>query len=156
MSELHVGDVAPDFSSIDQDGNTVSLEGLKGQVVVLYFYPKDDTPGCTKEACAFRDMSATFAEAGAAIYGVSRDTAKSHQKFREKYSLNFPLLADEDSAICEAYGVLKEKNMYGKTSIGIERTTFIIDADGKIAAIFPKVKVDGHVDEVLAKVRDLV
>ncbi|MFB5190439.1 thioredoxin-dependent thiol peroxidase [Alicyclobacillus fastidiosus] len=156
MSELHVGDVAPDFSSIDQDGNTVSLEGLKGQVVVLYFYPKDDTPGCTKEACAFRDLSATFAEAGAVIYGVSRDSAKSHQKFREKYSLNFPLLADEDSSICEAYGVLKEKNMYGKTSIGIERTTFVIDASGKIAAVFPKVKVDGHVDEVLTKVRDLV
>ncbi|GEO25694.1 putative peroxiredoxin bcp [Alicyclobacillus acidoterrestris] len=156
MTELHVGDAAPNFSTIDQDGNTVTLEGLRGQVVVLYFYPKDDTPGCTKEACAFRDLNAAFAEAGAVIYGVSRDTAKSHTKFREKYGLNFPLLADENSELCEAYGVLKEKNMYGKKSIGIERTTFIIDGAGNIAAVFPKVKVDGHVDEVLAKVRELV
>ncbi|EPZ48234.1 MULTISPECIES: thioredoxin-dependent thiol peroxidase [Alicyclobacillus] len=156
MTELHVGDAAPSFSTIDQDGNTVTLEGLRGQVVVLYFYPKDDTPGCTKEACAFRDLNAAFAEAGAVIYGVSRDTAKSHTKFREKYGLNFPLLADENSELCEAYGVLKEKNMYGKKSIGIERTTFIIDREGNIAAVFPKVKVDGHVDEVLAKVRELV
>lgn len=119
MTELHVGDAAPSFSTIDQDGNTVTLEGLRGQVVVLYFYPKDDTPGCTKEACAFRDLNAAFAEAGAVIYGVSRDTAKSHTKFREKYGLNFPLLADENSELCEAYGVLKEKNMYGKKALAL-------------------------------------
>lgn len=153
MSELHVGDVAPNFSSVDQDGQPVSLASLAGKVVVLYFYPKDDTPGCTKEACAFRDMQSVFADAGAVIYGVSRDSADAHQKFRAKYTLNFPLLVDEDSQICEAYGVLKEKNMFGKTSIGIERTTFVIDAAGKIAAVFPKVKVDGHADEVLAAVK---
>ncbi|WAH35733.1 thioredoxin-dependent thiol peroxidase [Alicyclobacillus dauci] len=155
MAELQVGDMAPRFQSIDQDGQSVSLDALAGQIVVLYFYPKDDTPGCTKEACAFRDMKSEFADAGAHIYGVSRDSAKSHLKFREKYGLNFPLIVDEDSQICEAYGVLKEKNMYGKTSIGIERTTFVIDRDGKIAAIFPKVKVDGHADEVIAQVREL-
>lgn len=155
MSELHVGDAAPNFTSVDHDGHKVALEEFKGQVVVLYFYPKDDTPDCTKEACAFRDMKDVYAQNGAVIYGVSRDSAQSHQKFRNKYDLNFPLLADEDSSICEAYGVLKEKNNFGKKSVGIERTTFVIDKSGEIAAIFPSVKVDGHADEVLEKVRSL-
>ncbi|WP_067619298.1 thioredoxin-dependent thiol peroxidase [Alicyclobacillus acidiphilus] len=155
MAELQVGDTAPNFSALDDQGRTVTLDSLKGQAVVLYFYPKDDTPGCTTEACAFRDLSAEFAQAGAAIYGVSRDSVKSHEKFRDKFGLNFPLLADETGEVCERYGVLKEKNMYGKKSIGIERTTFVIDRDGKIAAIFPKVKVDGHADAVLSKVREL-
>lgn len=153
MAELHVGDVAPDFSTVDHDGTPVSLASFRGQVVVLYFYPKDDTPGCTTEACAFRDLQTTFAQAGAHIFGVSRDSVASHQKFRNKFSLNFPLLSDEDSQVCEAYGVLKEKNMYGKKSIGIERTTFVIDKEGRIAAVFPKVKVDGHADAVLDAVR---
>lgn len=155
MTELHVGDVAPAFTSADHEGNTVSLNDLKGQVVVLYFYPKDDTPGCTTEACAFRDLNSVFADSGAVIYGVSRDSVQSHQKFRTKYELNFPLLADENSDICNAYGVIKEKSMFGKTSLGIERTTFVIDKEGNIAAIYPKVKVDGHADEVLKKVRAL-
>lgn len=155
MAELHVGDSAPAFTTVDDHGQTVTLDSLKGQVVVLYFYPKDDTPGCTTEACAFRDLSAEFANAGAVIYGVSRDSAASHGKFKGKFHLNFPLLADESSEVCEAYGVLKEKNMYGKKSIGIERTTFVIDRDGKIAAIFPKVKVDGHAEAVLSTVREL-
>lgn len=155
MADLQAGDMAPSFTTVDQDGNTVALEQLQGEIVVLYFYPKDDTPGCTKEACAFRDLAATFAEAGARIFGVSRDPANKHQKFREKYELNFPLLVDENSEICEAYGVLKEKNMYGKVSIGIERTTFVINKEGRIAQVFPKVKVDGHADAVLAKVREL-
>lgn len=155
MSEVQIGSAAPAISTLDQDGQAVSLEALQGKVVVLYFYPKDDTPGCTTEACAFRDMKETFATAGAVIYGVSRDAATSHQKFRAKHGLNFPLLVDEDSTICEAYGVLKEKNMYGKKSIGIERTTFVIDPAGMVAAIFPKVKVDGHVEEVLKAVQAL-
>jgi thioredoxin-dependent peroxiredoxin len=152
---IQVGERAPVFTTVDHDGNPISLEDLRGHVVVLYFYPKDDTPGCTTEACAFRDLKSVFDEAGALIYGVSRDTATSHQKFREKYELNFPLIVDEDSRICDAYGVLKEKNMFGKKSVGIERTTFVIDTDGVIAAIYPKVKVDGHADEVLSKVREL-
>ncbi|TDY49510.1 peroxiredoxin Q/BCP [Alicyclobacillus sacchari] len=152
---LQVGDEAPDFQAIADNGDQVALHDLRGQVVVLYFYPKDDTPGCTAEACAFRDLQGEFATLGAAIYGVSRDDVKSHGKFRDKFQLNFPLLADTDSQICERYGVLKEKNMFGKKSIGIERTTFVIDRDGNIAAVFPKVKVDGHADAVLEVVRGL-
>src|SRR5579875_1044632 len=152
---LQVGEQAPDFQAVADNGEQVRLGDLRGQVVVLYFYPKDDTPGCTAEACAFRDLQSQFADLGAAIYGVSRDDVKSHGKFRDKFQLNFPLLADTDSQICEKYGVLKEKNMFGKKSIGIERTTFVIDRDGTIAAIFPKVKVDGHADAVLEVVRSL-
>ena len=148
--ELKVGDKAPDFSPPDQDGKTVSLKSLKGKQVVLYFYPKDDTPGCTKEACGFRDSLKAIAKTNTVVLGVSMDDAESHQKFIKKYSLPFPLLCDEDAAISKAYGVYKEKNMYGKTYWGIERSTFIIDETGKLKAIFRKVKVDGHVDEVQA------
>ena len=152
---LKEGTKAPDFVAQTDAGEEVKLSDLRGQVVVLYFYPKDDTPGCTKEACAFRDMKARFEEAGAVIFGVSRDDVKSHAKFRDKHGLNFPLVSDPEGEICQAYDVLKEKNMYGRTSIGIERTTYVIDRDGVIAAVFPKVKVDGHADEVLAKVMEI-
>lgn len=152
---LEVGQVAPDFTGQTHAADTVSLSALRGKVVVLFFYPKDDTPGCTKEACSFRDLSSEFTEAGAVVYGVSRDSVESHEKFARKYDLNIPLIADRDGRICEAYGVLKEKNMYGRVSIGIERTTFVIDREGKIAKIYPKVSVDGHADEVLETVRSL-
>ncbi|SIS78224.1 thioredoxin-dependent thiol peroxidase [Alicyclobacillus vulcanalis] len=152
---LEVGVKAPEFSAESDAGDVVKLSDLRGKVVVLYFYPKDDTPGCTQEACAFRDLKSRFEEAGAVIYGVSRDDVKSHVKFRDKHGLNFPLLSDPEGAVCQAYDVLKEKNMYGRKTIGIERTTYVIDRDGTIAAVFPKVKVDGHADEVLAKVREI-
>ncbi|MBX5436017.1 MAG: thioredoxin-dependent thiol peroxidase [Alicyclobacillaceae bacterium] len=155
MAELAVGQQAPDFTLPTHSGAEVSLSDLRGKVVVLYFYPKDDTPGCTREACSFRDLRAEFAAAGAEIYGVSRDSVESHAKFADKYDLTFPLLADVDGSVCRAYGVLKEKTMFGKTSLGIERTTFVIDREGKIAKIFPKVKVDGHADQVLKVVRAL-
>lgn len=147
--ELKVGDHAPDFSAISSDGATIRLKDLKGSKIVLYFYPKDDTPGCTKEACAFRDGSADLMKKGAIVLGVSCDSAASHAKFRTKYKLTFPLLADEDRGIVTAYGVWKEKSMYGRKYMGIERTTFVLDEKGTIAAIFPKVKVTGHFEEVL-------
>lgn len=156
MTQIEVGASAPLFALTDQNGVLHHLVSLKGRVVVLYFYPKDDTPGCTKEACAFRDLSHQFTEKGAVILGISRDNVQSHKKFSDKYTLSFPLLADTDGSVCEAYGVLKEKNMYGKKSIGIERTTFLIDQEGLIAHIFPKVKVDGHVEDVLSKVEMLL
>jgi len=148
--ELQIGDKAPDFSLPDQDGRMVSLKSLKGRQVVLYFYPKDDTPGCTKEACGFRDSWSAIEKANTVVLGVSMDDAESHQKFIKKYSLPFTLLCDEDGTVSKAYGVYKKKNMYGKTYWGIERSTFIIDETGKLKAIFRKVKVDGHVDEVQA------
>jgi len=144
------GDPAPDFRLPADDGRTYSLKDLRGQKVVLYFYPKDDTPGCTKEACSFRDNLGRVTTKGAAVFGVSRDGLSSHAKFRDKYHLNFPLLADVDGRVTEAYGVWKKKNLYGRESWGIERTTFLIDAKGRIARVWPKVKVEGHVDEVLA------
>jgi peroxiredoxin Q/BCP len=147
--ELKVGQKAPDFTVLNDKGEKVKLGDFKGKKVVLYFYPKDDTPGCTKEACAFRDGIAEIKRAGAAVVGVSADSVDSHKKFKNKFDLNFPLLADEDKKIVEAYGVWKEKSMYGKKFMGIERTTFIIDEQGKIAHIFPKVKVDQHYDEVI-------
>lgn len=155
MAELKVGDYAPSFSAQTQDGSMVTLESLRGKVVVLYFYPKDDTPGCTKEACAFRDLQAEFAAAGAVIYGVSRDSVASHGKFASKFGLTFPLLADEDESICQAYGVIQEKMSYGKKSIGLVRTTYIINSEGRIGKVFPNVKVDGHVDSVLAAVHEV-
>ena len=148
--ELQIGDKAPDFSLPDQDGKTVSLKSLKGKQMVLYFYPKDDTPGCTKEACGFRDSLKAIEKINTVVLGVSIDNAASHHKFIKKYSLPFPLLCDEDGTVSKAYGVYKLKNMYGKTYWGIERSTFIIDETGKLKAIFRKVKVDGHVDEVQA------
>ena len=141
---------APEFSVQDDAGKTVSLSGLRGRKVVLYFYPKDDTPGCTREACAFRDGIAQIRKKGAVVLGVSPDPVESHGKFKRKFTLNFPLLSDPDKKMAQAYGVWKEKSMYGRKYMGIERTTFVLDEAGKVAKIFPKVQVDGHFDEVLA------
>ncbi len=147
---LSEGQKAPDFTLPTTGGKTISLADFAGQkTVVLYFYPKDDTPGCTKEACFFRDIRAEFKAAGAEILGVSVDSVKSHEKFAQKYHLPFPLLADEDKSVVTAYGVWKEKSNYGKTYMGTERTTFAIDKQGIVRKIWPKVSVEGHVDEVL-------
>ena len=148
-SDLKVGQKAPDFTVLNDTGEKVKLSDLKGKKVVLYFYPKDDTPGCTKEACAFRDGIDEIKRKGAVVLGVSVDSVDSHKKFKNKFDLNFPLLADTDKKIVEAYGAWKEKSMYGKKYMGIERTTYIIDEQGKISHVFPKVKVDEHYDEVL-------
>lgn len=147
---LSIGDPAPDFTLSDADGNPVSLSDFKGQKIVLYFYPKDDTPGCTKEACGFRDAQDDYMEANAVVIGVSPDSEKSHQRFRDKYDLPFLLLADPERQAIEGYEVWKEKNMYGKKYMGVERSTFIIDEDGIVLEILRKVKVDGHVQSVLA------
>lgn len=144
------GDPAPEFRLPADDGKTYALKDLRGQKVVLYFYPKDDTPGCTKEACSFRDNLSRVRSKGAVVLGVSKDGLDSHAKFRQKYSLSFPLLSDPEGKVVDAYGVWKEKTLYGKTFMGIERTTFVIDEWGRIQKVFPRVKVDGHVDEVLA------
>ncbi len=147
------GAAAPSFTLESSAGNKISLKDLKGKKVVLYFYPKDDTPGCTKEACSFRDGIGELKKLGAVVLGVSPDDVESHEKFIKKYNLPFDLLADTDHAVAEKYGVWKEKSMYGRKYMGIERTTFIIDADGKIAKIFPKVKVDAHSEEVAAALK---
>ena len=147
---LKEGDKAPEFSLADDSGRTVKLSDLKGKKVILYFYPKDDTPGCTQEACDLRDRAPLVKKEGAVVLGVSPDPVESHKKFKDKFSLPFPLLADPDKKACEAYGVWKEKSMYGRTYMGVERTTFIIDEQGRIAKVFPKVKVTGHADELLA------
>ncbi|MDW3204093.1 MAG: thioredoxin-dependent thiol peroxidase [Alphaproteobacteria bacterium] len=152
---LGEGDTAPDFSLPTDGGGTARLSDLKGKPVVLYFYPKDDTPGCTKEACGFRDSLPDFSGVGATVIGVSKDTVAKHEKFKAKYDLTFPLASDEDGSVCEAYGTWVEKNMYGRKYMGIERATFLIDGDGKLAKIWRKVKVPGHVDEVLAAVKSL-
>jgi peroxiredoxin Q/BCP len=151
---MKVGQKAPDFSVKDDSGQTVKLSDLKGKKVVLYFYPKDDTPGCTKEACNFRDGIAAIKKLGAVVLGVSADSVESHQKFKKKYELNFPLLADTDRKVIEAYDVWKEKSMYGRKYMGIERTTYVIGKDGKISHIFPKVKVAEHADDVLEALAD--
>ena len=146
-----IGKPAPDFTLPSSSGESVSLKSYKNKkTVVLYFYPKDDTPGCTKEACGFRDLTAEFEKVGAVILGISNDPVDTHVKFREKFKLPFELLADEDAAVSKAFGVYKKKNLYGKSYMGIERTTFIIDRTGRIAQIYPKVKVEGHVADVLA------
>ena len=152
---LEVGDRAPAFKLKNQDGEIISLSDLKGKPVVLYFYPKDDTSGCTKEACNFRDEFPKFGKLHAEIIGVSADSVDSHKKFVDKYKLPFNLLADEKKEIVEKYGVWKEKNMYGRKYMGIERTTFIIDANGKISKIFPKVKVDDHNKEIMDALKEL-
>lgn len=146
---LKPGDKAPDFKMVADNGKTISLSSFKYKTLVLYFYPKDDTPGCTKEACAFRDNLPQFKKSDAVIIGVSKDNTKQHQKFKEKYDLNFPLATDEDGSVCGAYGVWKEKSMYGKKYMGIARTTFIIDGKGTITHIFENIKVDDHAEEVL-------
>ena len=152
--EVMVGAKAPDFSLSNHAEQTVSLKSLKGKQVVLYFYPKDNTPGCTKESCDLRDSYAKIVKTGAVILGVSLDGAESHRKFIEKYSLPFALLSDEETTVSKAYGVYKLKNMYGKKYWGIERSTFVIDQAGLIKAIFRKVKVDGHAEEILATLKD--
>lgn len=147
---IKVGNKAPDFTTRDQNGDKVKLSDFKGQRVVLYFYPKDDTPGCTKEACSFRDADDVFKKEGIKVFGVSTDDEKSHQKFINKFSLPFDLLADTDKKIVEKYGVWGEKSMYGKKYMGTLRKTFLIDENGKIVKIFDKVNVSEHADEVLA------
>lgn len=146
---LKEGDKAPDFKAKDQNGQTLKLSALKGTKVVLYFYPKDDTPGCTKEACSFRDSDDVYREKGIKVIGVSIDDEKSHQKFINKYGLPFDLIADTDKSIVEKYGVWGEKSMYGRKYMGTLRKTFLIDEKGKIVKIFDKVKVGEHADEVL-------
>ncbi len=145
---FEAGDKAPLFDLMADSGKQVRLKDLKGQTVVLYFYPKDDTPGCTKEACSFRDEYSDIKKK-AVLLGVSLDDTKSHQKFKTKFSLPFPLLSDEGARVSKAYGVYKKKNMYGRSYWGIERTTFVIGPDGRFKAIFPRVKVDNHTSEVM-------
>lgn len=153
--KLKVGDGAPDFTAPGTDGKPVSLSDLKGKPVVLYFYPRDDTPGCTKEACGFRDGFAAFKKAGAIVLGVSVDSPKSHAKFAEKFGLPFTLVADEDKTIVQAYGVWGEKKFMGRTYMGTHRVTFLIGPDGRIAKIWPAVKPEAHAAEVLAAVSEL-
>jgi len=152
---LEAGAKVPNVGASDQDGNNVRLRDFAGRKLVVYFYPKADTPGCTAESQAFRDLKGDLTAAGAAIIGVSRDTVAAQKKFAEKYGLNFPLLADTTSAICDAFGVIVEKNMYGKKSIGIQRSTFLVGADGKIEKVWPRVSVEGHGAAVLEAVRSL-
>ncbi len=147
-TEIREGDAAPDFNLPANNGENVSLNGLKGKWVVLYFYPKDDTPGCTKEACSFRDTKPKFAKKNAVVLGVSKDSVGSHEKFIGKYNLNFLLLADTTGETIEKYGAFKKKSMFGKTFLGIQRSTFLINPEGKIAKIWRNVTVDGHEEEV--------
>jgi thioredoxin-dependent peroxiredoxin len=147
---IHINDKAPDFTLQDENGNEISLKSLRGKVVVLYFYPRADTPGCTVEACEFRDTYKQMQKTGAVLLGISPDTPKAQKKFQDKFKLPFTLLADADKKVAIAFDVLKEKNMYGKKVMGVVRTTFIIGPDGKIQHIFPKVKPEGHAAEVLA------
>ena len=146
---LQEGKKAPAFTLESSEGDKVSLDDFKGKTVVLYFYPKDDTPGCTREAQGFRDAAAALKKKKAVVLGVSRDSVKSHCSFRDKYDLNFPLLSDPDGKVLRAYGAWGEKNMYGKKTEGVIRTTVVIDPDGKVTKVFPRVKVDGHVEKVL-------
>lgn len=153
MPELKEGDAAPAISVETDDGSHFELSSLRGKNVVLYFYPKADTPGCTKESCEFRDTSKKLTATNTVIVGVSPDTSKAQAKFKEKFDLPFTLLADTEHKVAEDYGVWKEKSMYGKKYMGVERTTFVIDGTGKIKKIFPKVKVEGHAEEVLAAIK---
>jgi thioredoxin-dependent peroxiredoxin len=146
-------DKVADFTLQNEDGNPIKLSGFAGKPVVLFFYPKADTPGCTIEACGFRDQFAKLQKAGAVVLGISRDTPRAQKKFKEKYDLPYTLLADIDELVCNQFGVLKEKNMYGKKVMGIERTTFLIGPDQKIAKVFPKVKPEGHAEEVLTAIK---
>ena len=152
---LAVGKKAPEFTLAGSNGEDVSLKDFKGKTVVLYFYPKDDTPGCTKEACDFRDSLKKFTSKKAVVLGVSPDSLKSHDKFIDKFELPFTLLSDPDEALCQAFDVIKDKNMYGKKVRGIERSTFLVDSDGVLRKEWRKVKVDGHVAEVLAAAAEL-
>jgi thioredoxin-dependent peroxiredoxin len=151
MGKLDAGDKAPAFTLPDQDGTKVSLKDFAGSPVVVYFYPRDDTPGCTKEACQFNDNLRAFTRAKVTVLGISGDTAEKHQKFRTKYGLKFPLLTDADHKVGEAYGAWGEKTLYGKKSIGVIRSTFLIGPDGKVARAWYHVRADGHADKVLAE-----
>lgn len=155
MAELKIGQKAPDFSLAASNKETISLKTFKGKRVVLYFYPKDLTSGCTTEACDFRDNLARLEKTGAVVLGISPDSLASHEKFIGKHDLNFLLLSDPEKTVLESYGVWKEKSLYGRKYMGVERTTFIIGKEGKIAHIFPKVKIKGHVDEVLEILKTL-
>ena len=154
IMSINVNDKAPEFTLQDENGKEVSLKGLRGKVVVLYFYPRADTPGCTIEACEFRDTFKQMQKTGAVLLGISPDTPKAQKKFQEKFQLPFSLLADADKKVADAFGVLQEKNMYGKKVMGIVRTTFVIGPDGKIQHIFPKVKAEGHAGDVLAYLKE--
>jgi peroxiredoxin Q/BCP len=153
MPMLETGDAAPDFTLPSSGGGTVRLSDLRGQKVVLYFYPKDDTSGCTKEACSFSENISAFNRIKAKVIGLSRDSVASHDKFIQKYGLKFPLVSDEDGKVCEAYGVWVEKSMYGRKYMGIERTTFLIGEDGIILRIWNKVKVGGHTEDVMEAIK---
>ena len=150
---LAIGDKATDFTLPDENENNITLSKLHGKKVVLYFYPKDNTPGCTKEACDFRDTFTTFKKNDALVFGISKDSAKAHTKFKEKYALPFSLLVDNNADVCEAYGVINKKSLFGKTFLGIQRSTFLIDEKGIIRAIWRKVKVPGHVEQVLEELK---
>ena len=152
---MEINDKVADFVLQDDQEKTVHLKDFAGKPVVLFFYPKADTPGCTIEACGFRDQFRKIQDAGAVVLGISRDTPKAQKKFREKYDLPYPLLADVDETVCNLFGVLKEKNMYGKKVMGIERTTFLIGPDQRLLKIFPKVKPEGHAEEVLETLKGL-
>ncbi|OHB84102.1 MAG: peroxiredoxin [Planctomycetes bacterium RBG_16_64_12] len=150
-----VGKKAPDFTLPADDGSKVKLSGLRGGPVVLYFYPRDDTPGCTREACAFRDRKNEMAQLGAAVLGVSTDGVESHEKFRDKHGLNFPLLADVQHKVAEKYGAWREKVRFGKRSMGIQRSTFLIDAEGVVRKVWKSANVDGHDEQVIEALKEL-
>ena len=150
MPELKVGQKAPEFCLPTDEGKELALSEFRGKKVVLYFYPKDNTPGCTRESCAFRDGLAQLKRKGTVVLGVSPDSVSSHQKFKKDHGLNFPLISDAEKKLVQSYGVWKEKPLYGRKYMGIERTTFLIDEQGKIEKIWPKVQVDGHFEEVLS------
>ena len=152
---IEIGDKAPDFTLPADGGGQVSLKAFKGKKVILYFYPKDDTPGCTKEACGFRDALPDFSKSGAVVIGISKDSAASHDKFKKKYSLNFILASDEDIKTAKLYGVWVEKSLYGRKYMGMDRSTFLIDGKGVIRGLWRKVKVAGHVEEVLIAAKEL-
>lgn len=154
-TELKIGDAAPDFTLLTDGDGRITLSDLRGQKVVLYFYPKDDTPGCTKEACAFKDNLSALQSLNAAVIGISKCSVAKHDKFKAKYDLNFPLASDENGDVCERYDTWVEKSMYGRQYMGMERTTYLVDAAGRIARVWRKVKVKGHAAEVLEAARAL-
>ena len=155
MAMVQEGKKAPEFELESSEGGEVKLKDLRGKTVVLYFYPKDDTPGCTREACAFRDNQAALKKKGVVVLGVSGDSLASHEKFKSKYKLNFPLLSDPDRAVAKKYGAWGEKVLYGKKTVGMIRSTFVIDGEGVVRKVFPRVKVDGHAEKVLEAVAAL-
>lgn len=154
MAKVKIGGKAPAFTLLSDQGKKVSLSDYRGQKVVLYFYPRDDTPGCTRESCGFRDNLSEIKSKGSVVLGVSTDSVASHKGFKQKYALNFPLLSDPEKKMSQAYGVWKQKSLYGRKYMGLDRTTFLINEEGKISRVFPKVQVDGHLDEILAALGD--